>query len=331
MQAMVCELCGSNDIVKQGGVYVCQHCGTKYSVEEARKLLGVVQIDKSKDTQNYLTLARRAKSENNSTNAAKYYDMVLQNDPTNWEAYFYQVYFQAMGCRIMEIEGAANRVFRNIPQTMALIKEHVDNSQQKAAVHEVIDSSVIIAELFSSAAKEHYEKFKTTNSAYEEYGPRLTSALLIYDGLEISIDQFFKNMPDELVRVKKLHIDHYCRYIKDLNESVIKKKIKKLEADIKQYDSGYKAPALKNGCYVATCVYGSYDCPPVWTLRRFRDYYLAKTWYGRLFIRLYYAVSPTMVRWLGEKEWFKKMWRNRLGKLVDYLQNKGYDSTPYND
>ena len=26
-----------------------------------------------------------------------------------------------------------------------------------------------------------------------------------------------------------------------------------------------------NGCYVATCVYGSYDCPEVWVLRRFRD------------------------------------------------------------
>ena len=26
------------------------------------------------------------------------------------------------------------------------------------------------------------------------------------------------------------------------------------------------------GCYVATCIYGSYDCPQVWTLRRYRDY-----------------------------------------------------------
>ena len=27
----------------------------------------------------------------------------------------------------------------------------------------------------------------------------------------------------------------------------------------------------KRGCYVATAVYGSYDCPEVWTLRRYRD------------------------------------------------------------
>ena len=44
------------------------------------------------------------------------------------------------------------------------------------------------------------------------------------------------------------------------------------------------------GCYVATAVYGSYDCPQVWTLRRYRDYTLAETWHGRAFIRTYYAI-----------------------------------------
>ena len=48
-----------------------------------------------------------------------------------------------------------------------------------------------------------------------------------------------------------------------------------------------------NGCYIATAVYGSYDCPEVWTLRRYRDNELAKTWYGRAFIHSCYAISPT--------------------------------------
>ena len=37
------------------------------------------------------------------------------------------------------------------------------------------------------------------------------------------------------------------------------------------------------GCYIDTCVYGSYDCPSVWTLRRFRDDMLAKTLVGRIY------------------------------------------------
>lgn len=85
------------------------------------------------------------------------------------------------------------------------------------------------------------------------------------------------------------------------------------------------------GCYVATCVYGSYDCPQVWTLRRFRDYSLAKTWLGRAFIRVYYATSPTIVKWFGHTGWFQKTWSSVLDKFVSKLNAQGYEDTPYQD
>ena len=56
-----------------------------------------------------------------------------------------------------------------------------------------------------------------------------------------------------------------------------------------------------SGCYIATCVYGSYDCPQVWTLRRFRDYTLDETWYGRLFIKCYYVISPRLLNGLVKR------------------------------
>ena len=86
-----------------------------------------------------------------------------------------------------------------------------------------------------------------------------------------------------------------------------------------------------DGCYVATAVYGSYDCPEVWTLRRYRDYTLGSTWHGRAFIKTYYAISPTLVKWFGETEWFKKMWRGTLDRMVANLQEKGVENTPYED
>lgn len=85
------------------------------------------------------------------------------------------------------------------------------------------------------------------------------------------------------------------------------------------------------GCYVATAVYGSYDCPEVWTLRRYRDYELAETWHGRLFIKAYYAISPTIVKWFGDTAWFKKMWKGKLDRMVSNLQQKGFENTPYED
>lgn len=87
----------------------------------------------------------------------------------------------------------------------------------------------------------------------------------------------------------------------------------------------------EEGCYVATCVYGSYDCPEVWTLRRYRDYTLDESWLGRLSVKIYYAVSPIMVRWFGKTTWFKKMWKPFLDRMVANLQAKGVEDTPYVD
>lgn len=85
------------------------------------------------------------------------------------------------------------------------------------------------------------------------------------------------------------------------------------------------------GCYIATCVYGSYDCPQVWTLRRYRDFTLTKTWHGRAFVHLYYAVSPTLVKWFGHTEWFQKFWKSKLDRMVSNLQKNGVENTAYQD
>ena len=85
------------------------------------------------------------------------------------------------------------------------------------------------------------------------------------------------------------------------------------------------------GCYIATSVYGSYDCPEVWTLRRYRDYNLAKTCYGRAFIKTYYTISPTLVKLFGNTSWFQNFWKNKLDRMVCNLKNKGFEDKPYDD
>lgn len=87
----------------------------------------------------------------------------------------------------------------------------------------------------------------------------------------------------------------------------------------------------KNGCYVATCVYGSYDCPEVWVLRRYRDNTLASSCFGRAFIKVYYAISPTLVKCFGKHNWFVNTCKLVLDKLVSKLQINGFENTPYND
>lgn len=89
--------------------------------------------------------------------------------------------------------------------------------------------------------------------------------------------------------------------------------------------------ASSGGCYIATAVYGSYDCPEVWTLRRYRDEKLLNSTFGRLFVKVYYATSPTVVRLFGRTKWFNEFWRGRLDAMVRRLNDQGYDDNPYYD
>ena len=84
-------------------------------------------------------------------------------------------------------------------------------------------------------------------------------------------------------------------------------------------------------CYIATAVYGSYDCPEVWVLRRYRDYKLMNSFWGRLFVKCYYATSPTLVRLFSDKTWFKDFWLSFLNKKVANLKTKGFSDEQYND
>lgn len=87
----------------------------------------------------------------------------------------------------------------------------------------------------------------------------------------------------------------------------------------------------RRGCYIATAVYGSYDCPQVWVLRRFRDQILEKYGWGRAFIRFYYAVSPKMAVYFGKNRLLRKNGRHLLDRLVKILEKRGMENTPYQD
>ena len=111
--------------------------------------------------------------------------------------------------------------------------------------------------------------------------------------------------------------------LKDISES----------KDIFQPYQGHNHPSTSSGggCYIATAVYGSYDCPQVWVLRRFRDYTLLQTWYGRIFVKIYYWISPKAVRLFGKYSWFSTFWRGHLDRMVERLRKEGVCDSKYHD
>lgn len=138
------------------------------------------------------------------------------------------------------------------------------------------------------------------------------------------------------IAVVLVRIEYYdgSTYIMDMDECT-EQQIKSHEKEMdraKQTNSAYNSSSQQTGgCYIATCVYGSYDCPEVWTLRRYRDFKLAESVFGRQFIKIYYAISPKMVTLFGNKKWFRKMCKDALDPMVKKLHENGFKDTPYYD
>jgi len=76
------------------------------------------------------------------------------------------------------------------------------------------------------------------------------------------------------------------------------------------------------GCYIATCVYGSYDSNEVIILRGYRDSVLMNNHLGRFLITIYNICSPILVRYFGNLALFKMVFKKILDPIVGKLNEK---------
>lgn len=310
MKALVCEMCNSPHLVKKDGMYVCENCGTRYTVEEAKRMMidgtvdiqGTVKVDNSSFVKKQLTNARRALAKEDWEEVEKYYNRVEEYAPSNIEAVFFSAYGKAL---------------------LSFTDKEYYKRRQKITV--LINSVSVINDYYEITTEDKEAVLRKISDAIE----KMYEIPYVYDpnSYGVSIGSKFwgvrlcnvvrKAFYTELQQIDNVHKD--IPYIHELMEKNEHGMPESESID----DSG--------PCYVATAVYGSYDCPQVWTLRRYRDYTLAETWYGRAFIRTYYAISPTLVKWFGHTEWFKKMWKGTLDRMVNNLNAEGVENTPYKD
>ena len=301
MMQIKCEMCGGTDLIKQDGVFVCQSCGLKYSVEEIRSMMiegtvdvqGTVKVDNSAFVEKYLANARRAYDKEDWEEVEKYYNMVEQNAPNNMEAVFFSAFGKTMLAMTDDDYYKKQQKFTVLIKSISVINDYYELTTE--------DKKAVLTKISEAVAKMYNVTFVYNTQA----------------GAGVGGNAWHKNL---LNQVKNAYITELNQIASVHNEPYIQELIAKMNA-----------LQTAGGCYVATCVYGSYDCPQVWTLRRYRDYTLAESWYGRAFIRTYYAISPTIVKWFGSTEWFKNLWQNKLDKMVSKLRSNGVEDTPYQD
>lgn len=75
------------------------------------------------------------------------------------------------------------------------------------------------------------------------------------------------------------------------------------------------------GCFIATVCYGSYNAPEVIVLRRLRDNVFKQYFAGRLFIKIYYTLSPGLAKLINRSITIKSFIRKHfLSRLVVRLE-----------
>ena len=142
MKALVCEMCGGRDLLKTDGMYICQNCNTKYTIEEAKKLLvevtgtvdvsgSTVKVDNSSFVQKSLENARRAKEKEDWEECEKYYNMVEQHDPKNIEAIFYSSYSKAKMAMVEPDRFKREQKMNVLQKSISVIDDNYDTAPEK--------------------------------------------------------------------------------------------------------------------------------------------------------------------------------------------------------
>ena len=203
MQAIKCELCGGGDLVKQDGMFVCQHCGTKYTLEEARKLLGTVKIDKTDVKDNNRILARRAMNNKDYEEALRYYDILLSEEPNNWEPYF----FSAI-CRVMDSKDPENeernvsKLNRILPSAIELIARYVENPDEQHNALRVILSALdsFVSASTRLAAAYYRENRKACDFASGWLYNKTEAYVALYETYQDAVSFYFPGAQDVLTQ-----------------------------------------------------------------------------------------------------------------------------------
>lgn len=104
MKKIVCDLCESTEFTKEGGFFICQGCGTKYSLEEAKSMMrevegGATSVSSvpvnavhmgnpnQQQIDNLLVLATSSKEAGNNEDCEKYCNQAIILDATCYKAW----------------------------------------------------------------------------------------------------------------------------------------------------------------------------------------------------------------------------------------------------
>lgn len=195
MKQLVCEMCGSTDLIKQDGVFVCQACGCKYSVEEARKMMiegtvdvsgSTVKIDETEAINEQVStwekMAGDAFNNSNYSEAYTYYCKILEKRVGYWFATYRKGMCQGWQANLKNMH--ANEVLGGVVDATKLL--YADTTQ----------TDVLKANGTFIMATELHNWIQAVSNLVvnhcNEYGNQLVSAAKEFYQQECSVSELIK-------------------------------------------------------------------------------------------------------------------------------------------
>ncbi|HBG3257135.1 TPA: hypothetical protein KP562_001318 [Clostridioides difficile] len=316
-------------------VCFCVNCGEKIVVKDD---VSNGEMNETKRIENILKLAKTSYEAGSMDDAYNYYCRILEYNPDDYKALFFKGLCAVRGSNLSDMR--INETLAYVDKSWELLnKISTDESEIKAHKYRIVKELESVSEEIFYSASNFYSKNWECDGAAELYWSNLTGCMdvLFYNTnfLEYYFD--LKNNEGLTVYLNSLNLIVSCcieisedrknawvdNDSKDKMEAIYNQTVEK----IKLYDESYKAPQLNmtrevGGCYIATAVYGSYHAPEVMILRKFRDDVLSKYLLGRIFIKVYYTLSPPVANWLKDAKKVNLLVKNILDKFVYRLSNK---------
>ena len=366
--AAKCTQCGANikvDDTKDAGI--CEFCGTAYVTEKTINNYNTYVTNNYEGTNitvikgesdNYVKLGNIALKSNNYQEAYDYANKALEIKIECVDAWILRLY---------SLQGFGTIGNPRLDEMLACAKNAVSYSSSESTesiAHTVwffvANHSVKLMNTAINQCADVLDLLKTIHENPSNLSLVLNSDRPFRDligvfannsvdfGLSVPNEYLLKyeDIQDAIVELGKGYL-LYCK--KDLTRVEIaggvlvpqsvsgrKKILERIKAVLPEEKKGLiTGPEISkgesSGCYIATAVYGSYDCPEVWTLRRFRDGYLKNSILGNAFVKIYYAISPHIVNLCGENTLFVMASKQLLNIIVMNLNKNGYENSPYKD
>ena len=331
-KAAICPSCGGQLQVPDDHDSVkCMYCGTDIVVREA------IQAGSGVNLENLSTLAKTAYKAGNFQEAYNYYSKILEIDIKNPEAWY---------GKAKSAGWLSNLSDYRIPEMISGFEnaiKYIPDNKKKALQIQCATSIYEVSEAYFQLAKNHILKNSNIDGTYESY---LSQCEKLFSTLEYgyNLNPQDRQIVLEIIGICKDNIEgvnykYWNPLIKgysngvrrptDSYEKALKAKMDHYSKIMNQLDPTYKLPEVKKKsscCFVITATMGDSYHPYVTTLQDFRDSWLVKRSYGRIFSGYYYRCGPYIADVIRERKTLRLLSLNIIVKpsvwIASNLLNK---------